>query len=1046
MTNNMTDINNLVNNITNAHNNVSSSYNSFQTSVLNNRFIKKTGDIVSGTLKATNIDSNNTMNIGNNALTINIGNNNKTKTINIGGTNNTININNTINLNSHKIINVKNAIDNDDLVNYSQSINKINTSLPTKLSQLTNLNNSDININNHKIKNVLNGVNNNDGVTLQQFNSLIPTKLSDLTMNNNGDINLNNNKMINVSNGIDNNDGINLNQLNNMINNNKPIKLSQLTGLNMNNISLNNYKLTDVSNGIDNNDGVNLNQLNTLISNNMPKKLSQFSNNSGNVSLNNYKIINVNDATNSNDAVNLQKLNSLITTKKSSIPYSKITSFSNNNTNLLLGNGTYSKLTNNVINDNSINSNKLVNYPNDGNKFLCGDGTFKVIDNVQTVATIGKWELFNNFFLPTSGYIRQGTKNISSTTYPFLAEKFSYRHVIINTTLKTISNDTVIYTFKIKFINNKYFYIDYNNTGKLYVSTDAITWTTVTLSNIRIWTDMTYGAGIYILIAGGNSNNFATSSDGYNWTIRSHSYTGYWLNIIFLQTQNLFNIIPSYGGYTLYSGDGYNWYTSNLPMSLTLKDVAFSKSDNNIICFGDSSASYIFSNSAGQSWVKKNFPTETTNAGMNSWLLRYLNGCYVAICSASGGLSGKLIYSLNGDQDTWTIINIPIPAYYKNIAYGNGIYIITTDSTTSYFSYNLYNWFTFTIPLGGDYTYLEFCDNKFVSTPISGNNKYLIYTIQQPYTFNFTSYTYTNITSYTYNALDIGNNLIYFYNNNQFISSTDGISWNINTIPNDNYTCSIYGNNKYLLLSSNNKNYIYSSDGITWTQTSFNNSLNYSLGYYNISYGNGIFVVIIPNTNYSFVSSDGITWTNYNNVYSNTWIYLVYGNGIFISMADNSYFITITTDGILWNTIALNDIIPSPPSQWRVIYDNNLFVAVGYNSNICIISKDGYKWEVYYLPKKGYWNCLCYGNGLYIVVEVNSSSIAYSTNGKIWILGNLSRSDYWKGIKYINNRYVIIGNTNYYLNMTYTIINNYSNFNISSLTEPSDSQYWIVAG
>ena len=92
-TQNTTNINNLNNNVSNNTNDINLLKNTTIPN-LDNKFLIKSGDTMTGTLNVNNIDASGNLNIGSNASNINLGssNNNDSKVINIGGPNDTVNI------------------------------------------------------------------------------------------------------------------------------------------------------------------------------------------------------------------------------------------------------------------------------------------------------------------------------------------------------------------------------------------------------------------------------------------------------------------------------------------------------------------------------------------------------------------------------------------------------------------------------------------------------------------------------------------------------------------------------------------------------------------------------------------------------------------------------------------------------------------------------------------------------------------------------------------------------------------------------------------
>jgi len=76
-------------------------------------------------------------------------------------------------------------------------------------------------------------------------------------------------------------------------------------------------------------------------------------------------------------------INNLIT----EINNNKLNNYKSDNSNITLGDGTYSKLNNSMINNNSISIEKLIKS-NNQNEILCGDGLFRSLNNINDLTTI----------------------------------------------------------------------------------------------------------------------------------------------------------------------------------------------------------------------------------------------------------------------------------------------------------------------------------------------------------------------------------------------------------------------------------------------------------------------------------------------------------------------------------------------------------------------------------------------------------------------------------------------------------------------------------
>ena len=89
------------------------------------------------------------------------------------------------------------------------------------------------------------------------------------------------------------------------------------------------------------------------------------------------------------------------------ISISKLNSYPNDNTKVLLADGTWAQVSDNQISD--VNASKLSNYPNDGNQVLLGDGNWsKIVNaNVDDNCNLARSKLANataNYILVNDGF------------------------------------------------------------------------------------------------------------------------------------------------------------------------------------------------------------------------------------------------------------------------------------------------------------------------------------------------------------------------------------------------------------------------------------------------------------------------------------------------------------------------------------------------------------------------------------------------------------------------------------------------------------------
>ena len=103
-----------------------------------------------------------------------------------------------------------------------------------------------------------------------------------------------------------------------------------------------------------------------------------------------------------------------------------------------------------------------------------------------------------------------------------------------------------------------------------------------------------------------------------------------------------------------------------------------------------------------------------------------------------------------------------------------------------------------------------------------------------------------------------------------------------------------YGNGLFVAIAWDSDIIITSPDGITWTLR----TVPVSAKWKSITYGNGLFVAIASNSTIIITSIDGITWTQRTLPVSKDWSSITYGNEMFVVIAYNSTDIIILNNKI----------------------------------------------------------------------------------------------------------------------------------------------------
>ena len=191
------------------------------------------------------------------------------------------------------------------------------------------------------------------------------------------------------------------------------------------------------------------------------------------------------------------------------------------------------------------------------------------------------------------------------------------------------------------------------------VSTDGINWTRYTpFTNAIGPKAITFGNGLFVVVADTGSNRVMTSPDGINWTLRSVlGNNDLWQSVAF--GNGKFVAIAGSGvDRTMYSTDGINWTSVNVNAG-TYK-----------IIFGD-----------GKFTTGQNYSTDGiswTNAAIINFApfgIVYGNGVFVAV-----GQTGTDRIAISSDAITWELITAPALTTWISIAYGDEKFVALASS------------------------------------------------------------------------------------------------------------------------------------------------------------------------------------------------------------------------------------------------------------------------------------------------------------------------------------------------------------------------------
>lgn len=280
------------------------------------------------------------------------------------------------------------------------------------------------------------------------------------------------------------------------------------------------------------------------------------------------------------------------------------------------------------------------------------------------------------------------------------------------------------------------------------------------------------------------------------------------------------------------------------------------------------------------------------------------------------GLSGLIVALANSnvmtslDGITWTLQSVSITGGQK-LAYGNGVFVAMTVSTTHFF----------TSPDG------------------------IIWTSR-------------NVTSGLWTKIAFGNSIfvaVANISNKAQISTDGGVTWGLITLPlSSSYFCIAFGAGLFVTIGQSgiNNEVLTSPDGVTWTVR----SQPILTSYFALAFGEGFGFVAIENsdTGKIITSPDGITWTSRTPVPTSiNWVALAFGNGIFVALSYNSTDVMRSTDGGITWTLGTS---AAAQSWFDITFHNGLFIGLSANGGTQHVqtSPDGITWTLRTTPNFGW--------------------------------------------------------------------------------------------
>jgi hypothetical protein len=257
-------------------------------------------------------------------------------------------------------------------------------------------------------------------------------------------------------------------------------------------------------------------------------------------------------------------------------------------------------------------------------------------------------------------------------------------NLTIDTWYNQISNITNIWTIRTTPGNNALYSVTYGaglfvavagtGTGnRVMTSTDGINWTLRTSAADNDWRCVAYGNGLFVAVAfTGTGNRVMTSPDGINWTIRTSAADNNWRGVAYGAGLFVAVAYTGVGNRVMTSTDGITWTIRTSAADNDWHGITYG-AGLFVAVAGSGTGNRVMTSPDGINW------TIRTSAADNNWRsVAYGNGLFVAV--AYTGVGNRVMTSTDGI--TWTIRTSAADNDWHCVAYGDGLFVAVATTGT----------------------------------------------------------------------------------------------------------------------------------------------------------------------------------------------------------------------------------------------------------------------------------------------------------------------------------------------------------------------------
>lgn len=237
---------------------------------------------------------------------------------------------------------------------------------------------------------------------------------------------------------------------------------------------------------------------------------------------------------------------------------------------------------------------------------------------------------------------------------------------------------------------------------------DNNNWVAYTTATNQDWTAGAFGNNVFVFVATGDVDEFNTTVNGIDWQSPGIPLAGNYNTITF--GSGLFVTPASGTDSALVSFDGIDW-----------TEVTLSVSDNwNLSTYGEGLFLLLSPTTGatqlsvdGVNWVAGTTLTVLTYTG-----LTFGNQLFVAVAS------GTNMLATSGNGITWNYITLPSSSSWIDVAYGDGVYVVISQTSSALYSEDGITWHEISLPVSLTFTAIAFGNKQF--TIIASNSTIVV--------------------------------------------------------------------------------------------------------------------------------------------------------------------------------------------------------------------------------------------------------------------------------------------------------------------------------